>query len=599
MVPLGYFLLAFLLGSYKALALDDRITQLSHNSNINSRRSVNFSVGSMCPPWYLLGDDGRCHQGNTLTNVVEFQEGTGRTLLQVLYCMTTHGNTTNRTDVIGGCFFSIRHYTTFQSLNYMLPSNISKLNELMCADYNREGQLCGRCMKGFAPPVYSYSLVCVNCTDYHLNWLKYIGVAFGPLTLFCLLICFFHISATSPYLHSYVFFCQIFTSHNILRMIVNGKLFNLSFNSARTILVSKIYLTLVNFWNLDIFVLFYEPRCLHPKMSIVQALTLNYLIAFYPLALLLVVYCFVKLHSRNVAVIVALWKPFRVLHRPFLRNLNVQTSLIESFATLYFLSAMKIQSVTVDLLAPTPLYFANGTVSSNMYLYLAGDVEYFGSEHALYGIMALFFFITFTLVPGLLLFLYPYRFFQQFLNKIRCNFVTLKIFMDVFQGNYKDGTNNNRDYRLFSGFFFFGRFMAVIIFFVFNSQYFIIVSGVCLTIFGFSIAVTHPQRTYVHYFLDCFILTILSLILFIAIGLDQKPTNYIPETVGRFFANAAAVLPLLYSFGLVGYWVIIKKKIPQTFAHFVKRTVINLFTLSFVQHNSESGYQSLQTCSRM
>ena len=293
MVPLSYFSLAFLLGSYKALALDDHITQLSRNSNINSRRSANFSVESMCPPWYLLGDDGRCHQGNTLTNVVEFQEGTGRTLLQVLYCMTTHGNATNRTDVIGGCLFSVRHFSSFQSFSYMLHTNISQLNELMCADYNREGQLCGKCMKGFAPPVFSYSLVCVNCTDYHLNWFKYIGVAFGPLTLFCLLICFFHISATSPYLHGFVFFCQIVTSPIILRIFVNGELFNQPFNSVRIILVSKIYLTLINFWNLDIFVLFYEPRCLHPKMSIVQALTLNYLIAFYPLALLLVVYCFV------------------------------------------------------------------------------------------------------------------------------------------------------------------------------------------------------------------------------------------------------------------------------------------------------------------
>ena len=296
-----------------------------------------------------------------------------------------------------------------------------------------------------------------------------------------------------------------------------------------------------------------------------------------------------------MAVIVALWKPFRVLHRPFLRNLNVQTSLIESFATLYFLSAMKIQSVTVDLLAPTPLYFANGTVSKNMYLYLAGDVEYFGSEHALYGIMALFFFITFTLVPGLLLFLYPYRFFQQFLNKIRCNFITLKIFMDVFQGNYKDGTNNTRDYRFFSGVLFFTRFLLSITFYIFNSHFFLIISGTILTMLGFSVTVIHPQRRYISYFLDSFILTILSLFSFSAIGIIEGPTNYLPGKVANIFLKIAVVLPLLYSLGLVGYWTLIKKRIPQICANFVTKKMRNLFTLLFSKQNSLSGYRCLQT----
>ncbi|CAI8008182.1 hypothetical protein GBAR_LOCUS5631, partial [Geodia barretti] len=121
----------------------------------------------------------------------------------------------------------------------------------MCGDLNREGQLCGRCVKGFAPPVYSYSLRCVNCTDYHLNWLKYIGVAFGPLTLFCLLICLFHISATSPYLHGFVFACQMITSHTLARLLVNSNIFNPLDNWKTLILLSRMYLGLVSVWNLD------------------------------------------------------------------------------------------------------------------------------------------------------------------------------------------------------------------------------------------------------------------------------------------------------------------------------------------------------------
>ena len=49
------------------------------------------------------------------------------------------------------------------------------------------------------------------------------------------------------------------------------------------------------------------------------------------------------------------------------------TSLIESFATLYLLSTMKLQSVTLDLLSPTQLYHVDGSTDDKLYLYLAGD----------------------------------------------------------------------------------------------------------------------------------------------------------------------------------------------------------------------------------
>ena len=52
----------------------------------------------------------------------------------------------------------------------------------------------------------------------------------------------------------------------------------------------------------------------------------------------------------------------------------------------------------------------------------------------------------------ILLFVYPFYWFQQLL---RFNFLTLHIFMDVFQGSYKDGTNGTRDYRYFSALFLF------------------------------------------------------------------------------------------------------------------------------------------------
>ena len=302
-------------------------------------------------------------------------------------------------------------------------------------------------------------------------------MAFGPLTLFCLLICVLHISATSPYLHGFIFYCQIIT---VVRMAANTNGYKEAIASSR--IGAQVYVSLLSIWNLDIFRAFYQPFCIHPDMTIVQALALDYIIALYPLILILITFMLVSLHSRNNVIIVTLWGPFKNILRPFFHHLNIETSLIESFATLYLLSVMKIQSVTLDLLSPTTLYHVDGRINDKLYLYLAGDVEYFGTEHLPYAVLALVLFTIFVLFPTLLLFLYPCSFFQHFLNVIHCNFHGLRTFMDVYQGHYKDGTDNNRDYRFFSGIFFVTRLVLLASFILLNSLYSFLIFGTIITI---------------------------------------------------------------------------------------------------------------------
>ena len=231
--------------------------------------------------------------------------------------------------------FSFHNYIR----SYPLPCNISELNGYMCAGLSREGQLCGRCTEGFAPPSFSYSVKCVRCTEYRFNWIKYLGLAFGPLALFCLLICIFRISATSKFLFAFVFYCQIITMPTILRWITNTYGYQgLGYASKLCI---DVYTSLMSIWNLDMGRIIYEPFCLHPRMTVVQTLAVDYLIGLYPLLLLLVASKLFALHSRSNRVVVTLWRPFAKLLRPFLQEFNSQTSLTEAFATLFFLSTMK------------------------------------------------------------------------------------------------------------------------------------------------------------------------------------------------------------------------------------------------------------------
>jgi len=69
----------------------------------------------------------------------------------------------------------------------------------MCCNYHSDGQLCSKCKHGFAPLAYSYSLTCVECSNYTMNWIKYIAVAFLPLTLFLGVIVVFRLSVTSGF----------------------------------------------------------------------------------------------------------------------------------------------------------------------------------------------------------------------------------------------------------------------------------------------------------------------------------------------------------------------------------------------------------------
>ena len=523
-----------------------------------------------------------------------FEERTSQTWLQKYYCMTTDVNATKRIDAVGGCLSSYLHQP-YKTVTFPLPCNISELNGYMCAGLNREGKLCGRCKNGFAPPVYSYSLVCTNCTtDYHLNWLKYIGVAFGPLTIFCLIICVFHISATSPYLHGFVFFCQIFTSSISMRSIVNSNTFDVPTNTKTTIAALKAYLSIIGIWNLDFFVTVYEPFCLSPNMTVVQAIALNYIIALYPLLLLITALVLVRLYSRNARLVVTLWKPFRAVLRPFLRNLDIQASLIESFATLFFMSTMKIQSVSVDLLAPTALYYVDGKRSEKLYLYLAGDVEYFGQEHCLYGFLAVFFLVTFMLFPVLLLFLYPSRFFQRLLNRIKCNSLALKTFMDVYQGSYKNGTENTRDYRFFSGIFFCTRLLLVASFYLINSPFVASFIGAIVTVLGFTVAIVHPQRKYKHYLLDCLVLMFISLLIFSMIGSSLQNSNSIPQHVQDVFNTITHGLPIVYISGIVTYSFCVKTKLLQRlkkmFARYSARKYVSLEQCSLLNDHASPSH---------
>ena len=184
--------------------------------------------------------------------------------------------------------------------------------------------MCGECRAEYAPSVYSYDLACVECKDYKYNWLKYIAVAYLPLTAFYILMIVLRVSVNSGPMVVYVTISQMIASPGLLRFFITTN---------RDIdMISMLALSLYAVWNLDFFRSFYHPFCLYPNMTILQTISLDYAVAVYPLVLISITYCLVRLHDRYI-VISRLWLPVYRCCSTFRRKWNIRESLVNAFAT--------------------------------------------------------------------------------------------------------------------------------------------------------------------------------------------------------------------------------------------------------------------------
>ena len=515
-----------------------------------------------CPTWHLPAENDTCKFGSTIGGIVGNLNNTLVVTLSYFQCMTTTNRNGSKRDVVGRCLLQ----TPFKAEHtaHRLPTNVSKLNTFMCKSFNRIEQLCGKCRNGFTLPVYSYSLKCINCTEYKFNWIRYLAVAFGPVTVFTILVSLLHITPTSSYLHGFIIFAHVMSSPPLLRSISNFIDENEKQNPF--VIFNKIYFSLLGIWNMDFFRLVYEPFCIHPKLTVLQTLALDYITAVYPLLLVIVIYFLVKLHTRDCRLIVWIWKPFKYFHRIFMQKLNIRTSLIDSFATLFLLSTIKFQSITLDLLFPTTVSYIDGEQRSKMYLYMAGDVEYFGSVHMPYGILAIAFFVLTILGPIFLMFFYPCRCFQQCLNTFRCNFFSLRVFMDVFQGVYKNGTDNSKDFRYFSGCFFLLRMISVFLLMYTNFHLAFFLTGIVFLFFLFFMAIFHPQTSQTHYIMDSSYILYLGLMGTIVgsnIQLQVQSTKIQDGLLSDVIGFVGLILPFLHIIGIIIFWIAVKTKIAQ------------------------------------
>ena len=401
------------------------------------------SCDESCPTWLHPSEDGECVCDPLRIVVICKNECKSKVGVLNLYCLTSNGDGSN-TSVVGTCLATLNHGEKFSQTGFYnkVLGNLSDQEEQTCGYLNRQGRLCGKCKPKHSISAYNYDIKCHPCTS--SVWkavVKYVCIAYLPLTIFLCVVLLFRISVTSPAMNVPVLCCQILSSPASLIYLL--QLTRGTHNFYYVNFLSTVY----GIWNLDFFRSLIPPICL--PLNTMQIMALDYLVAVYPLFLLTCFYALLKAHDKGCRLVVRLWRPFLWCTARLRQQWNIRRSIIDAFATFLLLSYVKLINVSCTLLTSTSVYNATGSLIGNVLFYDA-TVEYMGPEHRPYAALAILVVVVGVLLPLVLLLLYPMQCFQKCLNRCGLNSPGLQMFMQCFQGYYRDRTDGGRECRYFA-----------------------------------------------------------------------------------------------------------------------------------------------------
>ncbi len=443
---LFFFLSAHLTITFSANAANDNTTRYGDD--------VDFTT--VCPTWYTpdANNSAKCSCGETFDGKLRCQQDEQIGMV-VGNCMTQTENQT----LIGLCPYTVHNVDLIQSLYTTMPKNISKLEYFMCGHMNRTGVLCSQCKPGLHLAVLSYQRECIECSNTARGVALFLFLAFVPTTVFFFIVMSCKIDISSGPMNAILCLLQVILSQ------VNQNPTDYIFRSQDPLSYYPVLvlLTVYGIWNLDYFRFVIPPFCISPSLTSLPAQTLEYVIAIYPLVLVVATYICVELYDNGNYLVVRAWLPFRRLfdYQCF-RDLNIKHSLITTFATFLLLAYTRLSFISKSILNYTLLKNSRGETVDTV-MAMDASISYLSRPHIPYVILAVFMVAIFNLLPFLLLLFYPTKWFQQLLGCFpHVNWHPLHAFMDIFQGCYKNGTNGTRDYRYFAAFYILLRLLILI-----------------------------------------------------------------------------------------------------------------------------------------
>ena len=559
---------------------DSTAVSSGHALDVGSGSESDALLDTTSPPCLLpltdcskqLWKKENCTCGDSFGGIVRCNKN--RAKIGVLQCFCMFNETGNTSHLaIGACLYGCFKAHRYSHL-YRAYDTAKDLNS-PCEEFNRFGPLCGQCDNSqnstMGVPAYSFSL---KCRPWHFSWrniAKYIAIAYGPLTIFFVIIVVFTVSTNSAPLHGYIFVAQMLASSIVMRILqAMREMEGLDHTTQK---VSTIFAaTVYGFWNLDFFRFANHYYCLHPSLSTLSIMSLDYLIAVYPVIIIVLLYVVVELHGRGYRVLMSVWKPLLFCFGRFRQKLDIRTSLIDTFGTFFSLSYVKFLSTTIDLMAPTSVRDENGH-HLHYRMYYDGQYIFMKGAHLRYAVVGLTCLTLFNIFPILFLLLYPRRFFQRripaHVRRI------LHPFMDALLGIYRDGMDGGYDCRFFVVVYLIARIAIFSMFLItFNTFAFLLVA-IITTITAMLVAVLKPYKSAVYNTVDTILVTLLALTytglasFFFA---DSVSSQQLP--FARILTILPVPLPFIYVCALVLYRIGVQFKL--------RRKAVRMFQTIFL-----------------
>ena len=297
---------------YNELQNDDQTGRLRGGSHVVKEQS--------CPTWHRETKHNlvnKCVCGDTLRGYVMCDYATLETLIFAGFCIS-YKFTINDT-VIGRCPFNYHHPDT-QTFYTTLPNDTSELNSFMCNGLNQTGLFCSQCQQGLGPIILSYKRECVKCLDKRYGWLVYITATLIPTTILCFIVIIFKFHVTSAEMNAFVFLCQFVTSVSTL----GNSYIYVDYDFTAIQFFQLAITTFYAIWNLDFFQFFIPSFCISSDMSTLHTLSLDYVVAIYPLLLTVIIYFCIEMYDSRVRVVVCVWSPFQMCLCSFQKEVGLQ-----------------------------------------------------------------------------------------------------------------------------------------------------------------------------------------------------------------------------------------------------------------------------------
>ena len=203
------------------------------------------------------------------------------------------------------------------------------------------------------------------------------------------------------------------------------------------------------FWSLQFLKAIIPPFCVSEKLTSIHVNMLNLVPAIYPLVFVIISCILMELHARNYRIVKFLWKPFNIILSKANMTAVTSDAVFRAFASFIFLSNISVMFTTYQMVNFVTVRNSTGHFQKHVF-YTDPTVEW--NSFIQYALIIALIFIFISLIPSLLLCIYPtrlYRYLSRFLSARKRLAITA--FAEALHSCFKDGLNGTRDYRAMAG----------------------------------------------------------------------------------------------------------------------------------------------------